>query len=315
MTADIVAMRLNLLFCLLLATTAAGSEVTRVGRWELHSSFWMNLHQTLMHDSSARTARDLSGLSAQERDAWLAAVRVYREIARVPKIDLQAELTQVADDAVKVSIAGPLADALRGAAPVYRKHWWPAHDTANRFLLGYGAVLLRDAGEELVRGHETAYGEPFPATIRVDFSAYAGQFGAYSIYTDYGIPVATISSLDEGNQGLRVLETVVHESSHSIVSPSSGRVSRAIAAASSKAGIKPPPDLWHALLFATSSELTRLALARRGVTVYETFASDLFTREWPQYRNAVETHWHAYLAGNGTLEQAVEKIVAAVRER
>lgn len=305
---------MNVLCLLLLATAAAGSEVTRAGRWELHSSFWMNLHHTLMHDASARTPRDLGGLSPQERESWLAAVGAYRDTARVPKLELQDALTQIADDAVRVTIAAPLAEALRSAAPVYRNHWWPAHDRANRFHLGYATALLRDAGEELVRGHETAYGEPFPATIRVDFSAYAGPFGAFSIYTDHGVPVATISSLDEGNQGLRVLETVVHESSHSIVSPSSGRVARAIAAAASKAGIKPPPDLWHALLFATSSELTRLALARRGVTAYETFASDLFQREWPHYKDAVQTHWHAYLSGNGTLEQAVEKVVAAVRD-
>jgi len=306
-------MRMKFLCLLLLATTATGSEVTRAGRWELHSGFWMNLHQTLMHDSSSSAERDLSGLPAQERESWLAAVRVYRETARVPKIELQDALTQIADDAVKVDLAGPLADALRAAAPVYRAHWWPAHDRANRFHIGYATALLRDAGEELVRGHETAYGEPFPATIRVDFAAYAGPFGANSISSDYGVPVATISSIDEDNQGLRVLETVVHESSHSIVGPSSGRVARAIAAAAAKAGIAPPRELWHALLFATSSELTRLALERRGVTVYETFADDLFTREWPHFREAVWTHWHAYLAGNGTLEQAVEKIVAAVR--
>jgi hypothetical protein len=298
---------------MLLAATASGAEVIRVGRWELHSSFWMNLHQTLMHDAVSRESRDLTGLSPKERESWSAAVAAYRAAARLPQIELQDALTQVADDAVKIEIAGPLGDALRKAAPVYRAHWWPSHDQANRFLLGYATALLRDAGEELVQGHEKAYGQPFPATTRVDLAAYAGRFGANSIYSDYGVPVATIASLDEGNQGLRILETVVHESSHAIVSPSSGRVSSAIAAAAAKHGVQPPRDLWHAILFATSSELTRRALALRGVTVYETFASDLFTREWPHYRSAIETHWHAYLSGNGTLEEAIEKIVAAVR--
>ena len=56
------------LLCLLLAARVlSAGEVTRADRWELHSSFWMNLHQTLMHDASARNARDLTALPPEER--------------------------------------------------------------------------------------------------------------------------------------------------------------------------------------------------------------------------------------------------------
>ena len=302
------------LLCLLLLTVNTGAaEVVRAGRWDLHSSFWMNLHQTLLHDAAAKTSNDRAVLSVAEREAWQTAVAAYRSAARDSSVELQDELTQVADDAMKIEATGPLADALRQAAPVYRAHWWAADDAANRFVIGYASAMLREAGEELVRAHEAVYGEPFPESIRVDLAAFAGPFGAFSISSDYGRPVATVASRDPGNHGLHALEVILHESSHSVVSPGEGRVARAIAAASKKAGRQPPRDLWHAVLFGTTSELTRRALAARGVTDYEPQARELFTRAWPHYREAIETHWYAYLAGSGTLEDAIEKIVAAVK--
>ena len=47
----------RLLCIILLAGGVRAAEVTRAGRWELHSSYWMSLHQTLMRDASSRTAR------------------------------------------------------------------------------------------------------------------------------------------------------------------------------------------------------------------------------------------------------------------
>ena len=68
--------------CFVLMVSSAGAaEVTRAGRWELHSSFWMNLHQTLMHDASGRPAHDLEALSSEERAAWDTAVSAHRAVA------------------------------------------------------------------------------------------------------------------------------------------------------------------------------------------------------------------------------------------
>lgn len=306
------------LLCLLLLAHAAGAaEVTRAGRWELHNSFWMNLHQTLMHDATARAPREMSGWSAEEGTAWSAAVTAYREARgngsitfAQPMRALQSELTQVADDAVSPHISGPLGDAILRAAPVYRARWWRSDEAANRFLLGYTAAMLRDAGEELARAHETVYGKAFPDSIRVDITAYAEPFGAYSHPLEHGF-VVTMSSRDSGNHGLTALEIVLHESSHSVVSPYEGRVNAAIQAAAGKAGVK-PGDLWHAILFATTSELTRRALVQRGASAYVPMSQDLLTRAWPEYREPIEKFWIPYLSGSGTLEDAIAKVVGAV---
>ena len=309
-----------LLATFLLASTVDAGEVIRAGRWDLHNSFWMNLHQTLMHHASARTPPDLGPLTAEQRTAWAAAVAAYREAAGRGSITfseammgLQDELSQVADDAVNPAIAGPLGAAIRQAAPVYRAQWWPADHAANRFFIAYTAAMLRDAGEEIARGHEVVYGQPLPERIRVDIAPHAGTFGAYTHTLEDAGTIVTISSRDSGYHGLAALEVVLHESSHSIVFPRYGKVARAISAAAAKRGIPPPPDLWHAVLFATTSELTRRSLEKRGVADYVPFSKDLLTRAWPQYREAIETHWIPYVSGTGTMEEAIEKIVTSLR--
>lgn len=308
-------------FLLLMATGAQGAEVSRAARWELHNSFWMNLHQTLMHDAAAKTARDTGALSAEQRSAWESAVAAYREtggsgnltFAR-PMVVAQDELTQLADDAVNGGLLrGPLAEALRQAAPVYRAHWWTSDQAANRFYIAYAAAMLRDAGEELALAHEVVYREKMPPSIRVDVAAHAGAFGAYSHWLRNGGFTVTVSSRDSGNHGVAALEIVLHESSHAMVSPRQGTVAKAIADASAAAGIEPPRDLWHAILFATSSELTKRALRARGVDEYVPFSEDLLTRAWPQYRRGIESFWYPYLSGEGTLEQAVANMVKDAR--
>jgi hypothetical protein len=303
------------------STPAAAAEVVSVSRWEFHSSFWMSLHQTLMHEGSEEMGRDAAALSAEERGAWDRAVAAYRQAApesrnltfEKPMFELQDQLRQVADDANQAPVTGPLAEALSTAAPVYRQHWWPADDAANRFFIGYAVAMLRDAGEELALAHERIYGAELPARIRVDIAPYGGRFGAYTLRMLDGKFVTTMSSREVGYQGMAVLEMIPHEISHAIVTPRFGTVARAIASAATKRGIEPPPDLWHAILFATSGELAKRALAARGVASYVPASNDMLSKVWPKYREPIETHWLPYLSGKGTLQEAIEKVVATIQ--
>lgn len=307
------------LVCLVTAGPLAAGGMLQVDRWHLHSSFWINLHEALMQEASTRQSAFGDGrLSAEETAAWTTAITAYRTAAGDGSItfsnammQVQDALTQVADDAVVVPLSGPLGDALQAAAPVYRAHRWPADAAANRFLMGYAAAMLREVGEELIAAHEKVYGVKFPPKIRVDISGWAGQFGAYTHDLQHGGDVVTIASRDSGNHGLTALELIVHESSHSVVGPRYGSIASAIAAASKKADRAIPRDLWHAVLFATSSELTRRVLAARGAGAYVPLSSDLLTRAWPHYRSPIETHWYPYLNGSGTLQEAIDRVVAA----
>jgi hypothetical protein len=302
---------------LLIASMAHGAELTRAARWELHNAFWMNLHQTLMHDAETKTPRARTMLTDAEAAAWNGAITTYRTIGgqgsltfAQPMMELQNALTAVANDAETIEISGPLPDALRKAAPVYRSRWWPSDREANRFFIGYASAMLLDAGEEIVAAHETVYRAKFPTSIRVDVTPFAGTFGAYSHSLPRGFTV-TIASRDPGYGGLGALEGILHESSHSVVHPREGTVAAAIAATSKKLNARPPRDLWHGILFATTSELVQRALRKRGATGHAPFSADLLTRAWPHLRVPIEQHWMPYLDGKGTLEEAVAKTFEA----
>jgi hypothetical protein len=310
---------LTLLAVLSCPFAANAAEVVIVGPWELHSSFWMSLHQTLIADAMRSAPRDVTALSPEEQTAWSETVGAYRTAGgrgdmtfAKPMLITTDALTQVADDATEPIIDSPLKDALMRAAPVYRQHWWAADDQANRFFIGYAAAMLREAGEPLVRAHVAAYRTAWPGRIRAYITPHAGPFGAYTMKGLAGGVITTMSSRDGGYQGLRALEMLLHEGSHEIVSPNNGTVATAIAVAAKKAGVAVPRYLWHAILFATSSELTRRILAERGVAAYVPSSVDLFTRAWPRYREPIEKYWIAYLNGEGTLEDAIDKVVAAI---
>ncbi len=306
-------------FLLLFTLPAEAAEVVRVPPWELHSSFWMSLHQTLISDATRSSPRELAALSAEEQTAWNEAVTAYRTAGGRGDITFAHPMTitndaisQVTDDATEPLIDAPLAGALTRAAPAYRKHWWAGDDQANRFFISYAAGLLREAGEELVRAHEGVYSTAFPERVRVYIAPHAGPFGAYTMTGRAGGVITTMSSHDPGYQGLRALEMLLHESSHAVVTPTRGTVAASISAAAKKRGLDAPRDLWHAILFATSSELTRRFLTQRGVATYIPSSDDLFTRVWPSYREPIEKYWFAYLNGQGTLEEAIDKVVEAI---
>ena len=307
------------LMALLALGTGDASEVVEVEAWQLHNSFWMSLHQTLIAHASDMEVAPMEGLSSEEAAAWAEAVAAYREaggegsmtFARPMQITTDA-LSQVADDAVRPDSDAPLAEALVKAAPAYRAHAWPADEAAARFFIAYAASMLEEVGAGLVQRHVAVYGTPWPERVRVYVTPYAGTYGAYTIVGRAGGVITTMSCRDAGYQGVRVLEMIPHEASHAIVSPNDGTVAEAIVAAAERHGVAPPRSLWHALLFSTSGELARRRLAELGFAGYEPLADEVIGRAWPRYREPIQRHWWPYLEGSGTLGAAIDAIVADI---
>ena len=286
-------------------------------RFQMQSNYWVNLHQTML--DAAQNGKPIEAtLTDSEKSVWNNAIHVYRVrfFDRSPVFD--EELVRINDalstatDLPPEGFAEEVTKALLSASPVYRKHRWAADDKSNRFWMSVTEGMLRDAGEDLARDHSRVYGAPFPERVRVDVSPSAGQFGAYTTVSN-GLVHTTISSRDPGYQGYAALEMLLHEASHAIVGATSGAIGPEIQNSARASGVLAPRQLWHAMLFYTSGELTRRALRERGITDYTPYIykQAMFERTFTGLRQPIEAFWQSYLDGRMERSAAVNAIVAA----
>jgi hypothetical protein len=297
---------------------AVGQERARaavkVGRYRLQSNPWVNLHQRLIHEAKFNTAPPAS-LAGDELSKWKQAVESYRVFIgkRSPIIDgelvrMNAALSATSGSKLPGSIPAAAAKALEAAMPLYAAAQWEEDDRANRFWIAVAEPLLATAGEELAEAHAKAYASPFPTKILVDVSPLAWEFGGYTVGEgDHAHTV--ISSTDPGYQGFKALEMLMHEPSHAIVGATSDAVGSDITKISKELGVKPRYNLWHAILFYTSGELTRRSLARRGVSDYQPNVLGMYARGFGGFKQPLETHWQAYLDGKVSREAAIRQIL------
>jgi hypothetical protein len=92
-------------------------------------------------------------------------------------------------------------------------------------------------------------------------------------------------------------------------SPRRGAIGTELVQASRELKIRPYASLWHAILFYTSGELTRRALATRGVPDYRPVINDMYGGPYRGFQKPLETHWQAYLDGKVSREEAIRQIL------
>ena len=278
--------------------------------FSFHSSFWLNLHHYLR--AVARGGSSQATLTESERDAWKRAVEFYAPYAKRDVIHdegmvaikdaLSARGNELTLEGVPIDTG--LRAILESAAPVYRKHWWPAHDASNRSWIAQVQPLVAAHGSALSREVTAALDATWPAMpVPVDLSNSAGPDDAYT--TDG--PRATISSLAAGYRGNAALEILFHESSHGWGS----RLFNGVARAARDQNKKVPRQLWHAVLFYNAGELTRRRLAASGVEYVELAQKgDIYTPLCGDgCRDRVKAAWDRRLSGEWTMQQALEELV------
>jgi hypothetical protein len=295
-----------------------------------HSSFWVNLHHVLYEQARLRSNRPvmrtqpgqgkagnallaLEGLSEQERRAWADALEEYeRSLAGhdllfdQDMVLMNNRLAEMGDreSAAATGFLPGIIAALGRAAPIYRVHWWPEDDRANRAWIEGVAPLVEQMGEQIARQLSTIYQAPWPSSaIRVDVCFYAGLFGGYTTLAPLHI---TVSSRDPRNQGMAALELLFHEASHGMADAVRGSLDREFRALD-----KPiPRDLWHALLFYTTGEVVRRMLASSGHTAYQPYAqrNGLFVRDWQGYEQALERDWRPYLENRVDFSTSIRRL-------
>lgn len=309
------------------AQAPAAESVAEALSLRLHSAFWTNLHHILFAEAWRRRnvpeLRSLAGalrepltgdLTADERAAWERAVAYYdRELAAKDLLfDETMDLIRVAllDGGGQLPSRGLTPehrDVLAAAAPVYRAHWWPAHDRANREWIAAVVPRLRSLAPAVPNRLAALYGTPwFTRPVRVDVVRVGNRQGAYTS-TEPTPAHVTISSSAADAQEWAAAEILFHEASHALVDP----ISSAIRVEARLSGKQTGP-MWHVALFYLTGEVVRQSLAARGVTYTPyLYKTGLFDRAWPQFKPAVETQWAPYVRGETTLEEAVKKMVAA----
>lgn len=290
-------------------------SATKVGRYRLQSNPWVNLHQRLLHEVRFKTAPP-AALSGDDLSKWNKVVETYRAflgkrhpIFNNELANLNAELSKTTAAKLPDSIPPAAAKALEAAMPLYRSAQWEEDDRANRFWIAVTEPMLALVAEELADAHTKAYAVPFPKNILVDVSPLAWEFGAYTVGQGESAHVV-ISSTDPGYQGFAALEMLMHEPSHAIVaSDESGAIGADLKQAANELGMRPMANLWHAILFYTSGELTRRALLKRGVSNYQPVILGMYERGFRGFRQSLETHWQAYLDGKVSREAAIRQIL------
>jgi hypothetical protein len=319
-------------------------HVASTAHFTLHSHPWVNLHHFLYQWARLEVARPaqrwppsvdvperghIDALPALHRPPWQAALDLYRRQVIIRDLTSDRVLKRLRHRLIRMDrgdaeaspvLVSEVMGALRAVMPVYRTHWWGAHDASNRRWIAQILSLMPDTEAWLATRLAEVYGGPWPAEpSRVDLTAYASWHGAYTTGAQAPEPShITISSTDLANQDGGALEILFHEASHVIASGIGprgveGPLEAALAAAYGARRETPPADLGHVIIFYSVGELTRQCLQARGRPGYEPYADrlGLYDRSlpWSAYRQALAKHWQPYLDGTIDRATALQRLV------
>jgi hypothetical protein len=315
-------MRRRLLALVLLLVPAVAAQ-QRAPIFGFDQPFWVNLHHYLyvlgrvdakMPDVERRAvagapADERTGLAAlteTERRIWRESVLAYASglsrkdaVFDDDMVRATGALTTAGDFATlkDLGLDAATASALERAAPLYRKAWWPAHETANRRRIAELQRLVAAHGGAMLAFITRAYQEEWPAAgYPVRIAAFANWAGAYSTRGQ----VLVMSSLDDGTTGPYGLEILFHEAMHQW----DDAIARRLEAAAKQAGLPNVPDaLTHAMIFYTAGEATRRVIP--GHVPYAERGGMWKQARMAPFRAALDRHWKPYLDGQGSLAAAL----------
>lgn len=286
--------------------------------------FWLNLHHFLyvlgraeagMSDVGRRAVaqapadqeRGLEALASEQRQLWRDAVSTYaRGPSRLDAIFDEAlftatrSLAGAGESLDGVELEASWASALRQAAPIYRRVWWPEHQAANRAWVEAIEPLLDAHGRPIVDFVTRAYGLPWPADgYPVQVSGYSNWAGAYSTQGR----LLVLSSLDRDLLGTTLgLEAVFHEAMHQW----DEAFFAALVAAAGAQGVRFPPGLDHAMLFFTAGEALRTVIPEH-VPYAEEYG--VWQRRSGRFLPLLEETWRPYLHGVSPRHQALAALM------
>lgn len=252
-------------------------------------------------------------LTGNDKAAWDAAIAYYQEniinydLVTSDRMRLLKNTLEnfENENTLRLSNLDPkLVHVLDEAAPVYRAHWWDAHDRANRAWIS-DVVALADAdGSFLTQKMAAAYETPWPdGATRVDVVAYANDSGGFTTLRPTRV---TVSSLDPANQKLTAEEALFHEGSHALAERV-GNLMLGDFAAHKKVM---PPDLLHAVLYFTAGYFVK---QQHPDYIPYAQGNDLWIQpRWKGFHDAIVKDWQPHLEGQSDARTAIAQLVTDI---
>ena len=291
-------------------------------QFRFQDNFWVNLHHFVRAEARRRAFKaplviPASALSEAEQAAWSSGVDAYADLA---KLDLlfDERLVRINNALASQGEAATLPEglvepgvlaALNRAAPVYRAHLWPEHRRLNEEWIAATRPLVEQHAQALTRALADAYHVKWPTEpILVDASCEAGPVGAYTTGGPPGTAAHTVIAPSQVHDPDAAFEIVFHEASHSV----GLQITQHVNAEAARQGVKPLPDLWHAILFYTTGELVKRELHKEKDASYKPYAYrfGVYERGWQPLRDGLERDWQPYLDGKVDFSHALAKLVA-----
>ena len=99
------------------------------------------------------------------------------------------------------------------------------------------------------------------------------------------------------------MELIFHEASHGWDEV----LMKDVGDAAARLGVRAPRNLWHAILFFNSGNITTDVLAAAGVRDYRQYMD--IEKIFSDLRPAVAKHWPAFLAGKISRDEAIARIL------
>jgi hypothetical protein len=281
--------------------------------FEFHSNPWLNLHHILWARGEPVTLP--ADMPSTERSAWSEGIAFYAPYAKrnllfdeeLLKIKEGLRTVEAKASLDGVAIDGSVKATLERLMPIYRKHWWPAHDRTNREWIAAARTLVDRHGAALNAAIARAYSVVPDNPVWVDVAVYAHPVGAYTTTQPTHV---MISSTDPGYGGYAALEMLFHERSHAW-----GRMLfEGVTGAASAQAVKIPPQLSHAVLFYTAGELTARELMQHGIAykhyaqggLYDrlcgTGCGDKLAAQWGPFLDGKRTRTEAFTALAGSFK-------------
>jgi len=282
--------------------------------FSFHSNAWLNLHHILW--SKGEGAPLPVDMPEAERTAWAAGIELYAPYSKrnlISDDELIATKEALRTVEARTSLDGlPIASGVRTTLerlmPIYRKHWWPAHDRMNREWIVAARPLVDRYGAALNQAMTRAYDVTRPDNpVWVDVSVRAHPLGAYETGP---VTHVMISSVDPSYRGYAALEMLFHERSHAW----GNALARPIFAAAREQGINVPQQLPHAVLFYTAGELTARELKSHGIDYTHYAHANIYTNMCgASCEEKIAMHWTPHLEGKRSIVESMSALVATFK--